>query len=172
MNNSSSKIIPNTKQATSLFRQYCSKKKMRYTCEREMIIQEIYTSDGHFNVDHLFSRIREKNPRCKIAKTSIYRSIPYFLDAGILRESIAEAGQVIYERTLGHFDHDHFRCVGCGKLVEFYSQELERAQKKICEKERFKVLWRTNVINGYCPQCMKKETTVSKTQNQKHEGNK
>jgi len=169
MNPSSPKKIPQVRQATSVFRQYCSRKKMRYTSEREMIIQEIYSSDGHFNVDHLFLKIRKRNPLSKIAKTSIYRSIPYFLDAGILRESIAEAGQVIYERTLGHFDHDHFRCVGCGKLVEFYSQELEAAQKKICQKEKFKVLWRTNVINGYCPECTEKEGPVFR--NQKHEGN-
>ncbi len=146
-----------------------------------MIIKEIYTSYGHFNVDQLFSGLRRKNSRAPIAKTSIYRSIPFFLDAGLLRESIAEAGQVIpacrspkrsadgptcrfirrsagrYERTLGHFEHDHFRCVGCGKLVEFYSRELEAAQKKICEKENFQVLWRTNVINGYCPSCRRKE---------------
>ena len=149
-------------QAISLFRRYCVQKRMRYTPEREMIIQEIYTSEGHFNVDQLFSRIHRRNSRTKIAKTSIYRSIPYFLNAGLLRESIAEAGQVIYERTLGQFEHDHFRCVGCGKLVEFYSRELEAAQKKICEKENFKVLWRTNVINGYCPGCLHGQEKLEK----------
>ena len=159
MNKSSPKIISKVEGAVSLFRQYCSRKKMRYTPERQMIIQEIYNSNGHFNVDHLFLQLRKRNPRSKIAKTSIYRSIPYFLDAGILRESIAQAGQIIYERTLGRFDHDHFRCVGCGKLLEFYSHELDQAQKKICRKEKFKVLWRTNVINGYCPQCTIKENT-------------
>ena len=163
MNPSITKISSKIDQATSLFREYCSRKKMRYTPEREMIIQEIYSFDGHFNVDNLFLQIRQRNPISRIAKTSIYRSIPYFLDAGILRESIAEAGHIIYERTLGHFDHDHFRCIGCGKLLEFYSHELEAAQKKICRKEKFKVLWRTNVINGYCPECIHKE---------KHEGKK
>ena len=167
----SPKINPQTNQATSVFRRYCAQKKMRYTPEREMIIQEIYSADGHFNVDQLFSSLHKRNPRAKIAKTSIYRSIPFFLDAGLLRESVAEAGQVIYERTLGHFEHDHFRCVGCGKLVEFYSKELEQAQKKICEKERFKVLWRTNVINGYCPACMNKEKKAQNVHKQKAQEN-
>jgi Fur family ferric uptake transcriptional regulator len=144
-------------QALNAFRRYCTSKKMRYTPEREMIIKEIYNLDSHFNIDHLFSRIRQKNPHSKIAKTSIYRSVPYFLDAGLLRESISHAGHVIYERTLGCLDHDHFRCVNCGKIAEFYSPALEQAQKKICRKENFKVLWRTNVINGYCERCRGQE---------------
>ena len=143
-------------EALSLFKEYCTKKKMRYTPERELIIREIYSADGHFNVDHIYSEIRKNNPQSKIAKTSIYRSVPFFLDAGLLRESVAEAGEVLYERTLGRFEHDHFRCLGCGTLLEFYSEDLEKAQKKICEKEQFKVLWRTNVINGYCRSCSEK----------------
>jgi len=158
----SPKINSKIDEAISLFRRYCVQKKMRYTPEREMIIKEIYNSDGHFNVDHLFSKIRKENPHAKMAKTSVYRSIPLFMDAKLLRESLTRAGQVLYERTLGHFDHDHFRCVGCGKLVEFYSRALEQAQKKICEKEKFKILWRTNVINGYCPQCMDHQMSVHK----------
>ena len=127
---------------------------MRYTPEREMIIKEIYSSEGHFKIDLLFSRIRGKNPHSRIAKTSIYRSVPYFLDAGLLRESMTHSGHVTYERALGRSDHDHFRCVHCGQIVEFYSPELEQAQKKICKQEKFQVLWRTNVINGYCQSCI------------------
>ena len=153
MRNPSSSNSVKAIQALQVFRRYCTKKKMRYTSERQMIIKEIYSSNGHFNIDHLFSQIRKKNPRSRMAKTSIYRSVPYFLDAGLLRESIAHSGHVIYERTLGRFDHDHFRCVGCERIVEFYSSELQQAQKKICEKEKFKILWRTNVINGYCQKC-------------------
>ena len=146
------------KEAIQSFRKYCVEKGMRYTLEREMIIREIYRSEGHFNVDKLFARIKVNNPTSKIAKTSVYRSVPYFLDAGLLRESVAGAGQVIYERTLGDEDHDHFRCIGCGKIGEFYSPELEFAQKAICSKEKFKVLWRTNVTNGYCERCASKQS--------------
>lgn len=143
---------PKVSQAIKLFREYCSKKKMRYTPERETIIRAIYGSNGHFNVDNLFSRIRTRNPHCSIAKTSIYRSVPHFLEAGLLRESAA-GGQVLYERTLGHESRDHFRCIGCGKIVEFSSPQLSLAQEKICKAKKFTILWRTNMINGYCREC-------------------
>lgn len=152
-----------TTQAIKVFREYCAKKKMRYTLERETIIKAIYSDRGHFHIDHLFSNLRKNNPDCRIAKTSIYRSVPFLLDAGILRESVADSGHVLYERTLGHFDHDHFRCIGCGCIVEFSSPDLVLAQRKICEKQRFTVLWRTNVINGYCRNCSKKQFREKRT---------
>ena len=144
-------------QAIRLFREYCTRNNMRYTPERETIIREIYLLNDHFNIDNLFYRIRAKHPKTRIAKTSIYRSVPHFLDAGLLRQSIAEAGQVIYERTLGHADHDHFRCINCGRIIEFYSPELKSAQKKISRREKFTVLWRINVINGYCQDCQRRQ---------------
>ncbi len=146
-----------SQKALQVFRRYCAQKKMRYTPERETIIKEIYSLNDHFKVDDLFLRLRAKNPNSRIAKTSIYRSVPYFLDAGLLRESIVNAGQTIYERTLGHSDHDHFRCVSCGRIVEFTSPDLVLAQKKLCSKEKFTVLWRTNVVNGYCQDCKDKK---------------
>lgn len=143
-------------RALGIFRKYCNQRKMRYTPEREIIIKEIYRSKDHFNVDNLFERVRANNPASKIAKTSVYRSVPHFLDAGLLRQSAVQAGEVIYERTLGHLDHDHFVCLGCGKIIEFSSPELTSVQQKLCRENKFTVLWRTNVVNGYCQDCQDK----------------
>ncbi len=139
--------------ALAVFREYCARRKMRYTLERELIIKEIYREQGHFNVEKLFASIRRRHPASRIAKTSIYRSVPHLLDSGILRQSLADAGVVVYERSLGRKDHDHFKCIKCGKMVEFFSPELESAQRKICAQENFQVLWRMNVINGICQEC-------------------
>ncbi len=160
-------IHDNTGQALKVFRDYCAKMRMRYTPERELIIKEIYREDGHFNVDALYARIRTRHPRRCIAKTSIYRSVPYFLDAGILRASIADAGHVVYERLLGRGDHDHFKCIKCGKIAEFFSPELSSVQKKLCRDEGFKILWRMNVVNGICEKCQGHGTT--EVPNSKHQ---
>ena len=140
-------------QAIKVFRDYCAKKRMRYTSERESIIREIYRLGDHFNIDHLFERIRARRSQSRMAKTSIYRSVPHFLDAGLLRESLAKGQGTIYEKALGRSEHDHFNCLGCGKIVEFRSPELTQAQKKISQKNKFTVLWSMNVINGYCREC-------------------
>ena len=143
-------------QALALWRDYCRQKQMRYTPEREAIIREICGSDRHFTVEDLIARIRTRYPKAKIAKTSVYRSLPFFLDCGLLRESITGTGCVIYEHALGHRDHGHLRCIRCGKITEFYSPSLLAAQQRVCRREKFKAVRRINVVHGYCCNCRKK----------------
>ena len=140
----------------TVFKEYCKKNGMRYTPERELIIEEVYRKDGHFDIDSLFLRIRNRHPEMKLAKGSIYRTLPHLIRAGLIRESLMDDGHVCYEHTLGHQHHDHLKCVGCGKIFEFYDQEIDSAQKKVCDKLKFNMLWHIHVIGGYCSKCQKK----------------
>lgn len=139
-----------------VFKEYCKKNGMRYTPEREVIIEEIYRRDGHFDIDALFLRIRNKHPGIKLAKGSIYRTLPHFIKAGLIRESFTEEGHTAYEHVLGHSHHDHMKCLKCGKVFEFYEEEIDRIQQEICGKLGFKMLWHVHVIAGYCKKCGKR----------------
>lgn len=77
-----------------IFRQFCAKNNMRYTPERGLIIDEVYRKDGHFDVDKLFLRIRNRYPKIKLARGSIYRTIPHLIQAGLIRESLTQEGRV------------------------------------------------------------------------------
>ena len=138
------------------FKEYCKKNAMRFTPERRVIIEEIYRKDGHFDIDELFIRIRKRHPKIKLAKGSIYRTLPHLIKAGLIRESLMEEGHFCYEHTLGHAHHDHMRCVSCGKVFEFYDKRIDKTQKEICDKFNFKMLWHIHVVNGYCSDCRNK----------------
>ncbi len=140
----------------AIFKEYCKNKGMRYTSEREVIIGEIYRKDGHFDIDGLFLRIRNRYPEIKLAKGSIYRTLPHLIQAGLIRESLTDEGHVCYEHTLGHQHHDHLKCMGCGRIFEFYDQRIDRAQRQVCDNLKFKMFWHTHVIGGYCSKCQKK----------------
>lgn len=140
----------------TIFREYCGSRRMRYTREREIIIDEIYRKDGHFDIDSLFLRIRNRHPKIRLAKGSIYRTLPHLVRAGLIRESLADEGHTCYEHTLGHSHHDHMKCMGCGSIFEFYEKRIDDIQQKLCEKRGFRMLWHTHVIGGYCSKCRKK----------------
>ena len=140
----------------SIFKEYCRKNAMRFTPERRMIIEEIYRKDDHFDIDELFLRIRKHYPKARLAKGSIYRTLPFLIDAGLIRESLTERGHVCYEHTLGHTHHDHLKCIRCGKVFEFYDKRIDKAQKEICDKFKFKMVWHRHVLGGYCWRCQKK----------------
>ena len=140
----------------TVFKEYCKKNGMRCTPERELIIDEVYRKDGHFDIDNLFLRIRNRHPEVKLAKGSIYRTLPHLIQAGLIRESLMDDGHVCYEHTLGHQHHDHLKCVGCGRIFEFYDQRIDSAQKNVRDKFKFNMLWHIHVIGGYCSKCQKK----------------
>ncbi len=141
-----------------VFKEYCVKNGMRFTRERHMIIDEIYRQHGHFDIDNLFLRIRNRYPRTKLAKGSIYRTLPHLIEAGLIRASLTEDGHVCYEYTLGHAHHDHMKCLKCGRVFEFYDSRIDRIQQDICRKRNFEMRRHMHVIGGYCSKCQKEKT--------------
>ena len=83
-------------KAVQKFRQYCQDNGMRNTPERELIINELYRVDEHFDVDRLFLRIRNRHLKLKLSKVSIYRAIPHLIKAGLIREAFSDSGAIIY----------------------------------------------------------------------------
>ncbi len=139
----------------AIFREYCRKKGMRYTPERGIIIDEIYRRDSHFTIDDIFLRIRKRYPATRLARGSVYRTIPHLIKTGLIRESLTDEGRTCYEHTLGHTHHDHMKCLGCGKILEFYEDDIDNIQQRLCDRKRFRMLWHTHVIAGYCEKCQK-----------------
>ena len=143
------------KTAVDIFRDYCRNRGLRVTAGREIIIDEIFKETGHFNVESLFARIRENNPETKLARGSIYRTLPFLIDAGLIRESLPNKKGICYEKTLGCAHHDHLKCMNCGRVFEFYSRQIDAAQKEICRKYGFEMHWHMHLIGGYCRTCRK-----------------
>ena len=137
------------------FRQYCKENKMRNTPERELIIKEIYRVDEHFDVDRLFLRIRNRYPKLKLSKVSIYRALPHLIKAGLICEVFSDSGAICYEHVLGHDHHDHMKCLTCGAVIELYEKKIDEMQQKICDRLDFEIVRHIHVIEGYCKKCRK-----------------
>ncbi|MFC1461997.1 Fur family transcriptional regulator [Verrucomicrobiota bacterium] len=140
-------------RARTIFRQYCRSEGMRYTAERDMIVGEVYRDHGHFDIDTLFLNIRARHPATRLAKGSIYRTLPHLIRAGLVRESLTTDGHLCYEHTLGHAHHDHMKCIGCGEIFEFYDDAIDSTQQELCEKRGFDMVWHIHVLGGYCSKC-------------------
>lgn len=137
----------------AIFRDYCSRNRLRFTRERGIIIDEIYRENAHFDVDRLFLSIRGSNPDSRLAKGTIYRTIPHLLRASLLRVSLSKNGRVCYEQALGQAHHDHMQCLKCGRILEFHDGATDKIQEAICRKHRFSMLSHTHVIRGHCAEC-------------------
>jgi Fur family ferric uptake transcriptional regulator len=137
------------------FRRFIRERGLRYTAEREMIITEIFSAHDHFDVDELYLRLRGKKGR--VSKASIYRTIPLLVDSGLIREVYFEDGHLHYEHIYGHKQHCHFRCIRCGKIVEFPDDEIGRIRNEVSQRYGFVATSHRFELLGYCPECARKE---------------
>lgn len=139
------------KSELEIFKEYIQARNLRYTPEREKILQEILAIQGHFDVDELFLRLRRQGS--KISKASIYRTLPLLVDCGLIREVDYTDGHWHYEAIYGYPHHCHLRCLKCGALVEFEEPLMTCVEQKLAWQFGYLIERHTLEVQGYCPQC-------------------
>lgn len=137
------------------FREFLRKKGLRVTKEREAILEEVVSRKGHFDMEELHLALMKNTPR--VSRASIYRTLPLLLESGILEEVERTDKHAHYEHTSGLPHHDHMLCVSCGRVIEFYSESLERLQERLCRERGFQGASHTLEIKGYCKKCAGKK---------------
>lgn len=136
------------------FKSYLKSKGLKFTPERDAILKEIFSFHGHFNVDGLYERLLRHNKN--ISRATIYRTLPLLLENGLVEETFHCQDKSNYEHIFGHKHHDHMLCIGCGKVVGFREEEMEKLQEMVCKKYDFYSIEHKLEIKGYCKECYKK----------------
>jgi len=138
-----------------IFSKFLKERGQRFTKERAVILQEALSFNGHFDPENLYLQIKETG--MKASRASVYRTLNLLCDCGLIGRVRKSEHGTIYEQTFGHEHHDHMLCIQCGKVIEFYSEELERLQEHLCKKRDFKGASHTLEIRGYCKRCRKRQ---------------
>jgi Fur family transcriptional regulator, ferric uptake regulator len=131
------------------FGQLLEEKGLKYTFERKKLLQEILQTRKHFDADSLYETMRVKGVR--ISRDTVYRTMPLLLECGILQKSVGDSRREYFEPTGAK--GDHMVCLGCGKVIEFTSDDIESLQTKICETYGFKLMFHDHRLFGYCRKC-------------------
>ena len=133
------------------FRRFLRSKGLRFTSERERVLEEASSVHEHFEAEDLLFRMRQHGHR--VSKATVYRTLTLLVQCGLLREVIFGERHSHYEHILGHRHHDHLICLKCGKIIEFTDETIEQLQQKICERYQFDPLQHRLEIRGTCEQC-------------------
>lgn len=139
------------KSEIQVFREYIRQRGLRYTSEREQILQEIFEIHDHFDVDTLLHRLRHKGS--KVSRASIYRALPLFIDCGLMREVGFNKGHGHYEHVYGHAHHSHLRCLGCGQVLEFEGPKLKPLEDQLARAHGYRIKGHQLQVLGYCATC-------------------
>jgi Fur family ferric uptake transcriptional regulator len=139
------------KKHIQLFEQYMEKTGGRMTQQKIGIIEEIYKTRTHFEVESFIDKIRAKDK--KFSRATVYRTIKQLLDAGLIQKIQTRDGKVYYERTPDLHPHDHLICNNCGKIFEIKDESVDLFLSKACDTLGFKPEYRSLHIYGQCSYC-------------------
>jgi len=109
----------------------CLAKGVKLTEQRKIIAKVMSSSKDHPDVDELYKRVLNIDPKISIA--TVYRTIKLFADEGIVTKHGFKGGKARYEE-LSESHHDHLIDIKTGEIIEFVDDEIEELQKKIAEK--------------------------------------
>ncbi|WP_345991477.1 Fur family transcriptional regulator [Sulfurimonas sp. HSL-1716] len=134
------------------FKNLLKKNHLKFTIQREVILETLYNSDEHLSPESLYNLIQEKYPQLNTGIATIYRTLTLLEESEIVTSlSFGTQGKK-YE--LGAKDHhDHMICTKCGHITEFVDEEIEKRQQTIAKELDFKMTDHSMQIYGICKNC-------------------
>ncbi|NMM38615.1 MAG: ferric iron uptake transcriptional regulator [Glaciimonas sp.] len=89
-----------------------------------------------------------------VGLATVYRVLTQFEQAGLLNRNHFETGKAIFELNQGSH-HDHLVCLDCGRVEEFYDEEIEKRQQKIAVERGFHIAEHALALYSNCikPDC-------------------
>ena len=112
-------------------------------------ILELFQKSGlrHMSAEDVYRLVLDE--RADIGLATIYRVLMQFEQAGILSRSQFEGGKSVYELNQGQH-HDHLVCLDCGRVEEFFDEEIEKRQHQIAQEHGFSLAEHALALYGSC----------------------
>ncbi|MFN2576717.1 MAG: Fur family transcriptional regulator [Pyrinomonadaceae bacterium] len=119
------------------------------TRQRRVVLEVINAEKDHPTAAEVFDSARRKMPGISFA--TVYNSLRYLKDSGLVREIAFGSGASRYDRETDR--HDHALCSECGKLVDFDLPGTVALTRSAARASKFKAQSVHLTLVGLCPKC-------------------
>lgn len=136
------------------FAKFMEEHKMRKTSERFVILDKIFSTSAHVDVDTLHKQLLADDYR--VSRATVYNTVDLLVEAGLVRRVNLGDGVTRYERVSGTVNHHHLICTRCGKVKEI--KAVGTVWELLPKKPRsFEPAYYTLYIYGLCSRCARRE---------------
>ncbi|MEG2573436.1 MAG: Fur family transcriptional regulator [Bacteroides sp.] len=133
-----------------IFTEYLKANGHRKTPERYVILDTIYSIQGHFDIDMLYELMMNQE-KFRVSRATLYNTIILLMDAKlVIKHQFGNSSQ--YEKSFNIETHHHQICTQCGKVTEIQNDDLKTAiaGTKLC---KFQMSHYSLYIYGICSKC-------------------
>jgi Fur family ferric uptake transcriptional regulator len=147
-----------------IFTEYLKANGLRKTHERYAILDTIYSIDGHFDIDSLYSRMMDQE-KFRVSRATLYNTIILLINAKlVIKHQFTHFS--LYEKSYNRDTHHHQVCTQCGSVTEFQSEVLQKTIKST-RLSKFRLSHYSLYIYGLCRKCDRKNKREQSNHNKK-----
>ncbi|MBV9217448.1 MAG: transcriptional repressor [Acidobacteria bacterium] len=148
---SGSETVKEFQVERDIFSDYIQSRGLRHTGQRDLILQTFLSTEEHLTSEDLYGLVSKIDPT--LGLTTVYRTLKLLTEAGLAREVRFGDNKTYYEHHFNHEHHDHMICTECGKVIEFFSPDIEALQDEMADKFGFRPTHHSLRLWGLCSEC-------------------
>lgn len=126
------------------------------TPQRQLVYDLLCQATDHPTAADILEQLRLKGEQ--LAYATVYNSLRYLTEAGVIQELTIGTGAVRYDAQLE--PHQHIVCEGCGRVDEVFGIDTSTYASTVKQKTGYLVEAVNIVTKGLCPDCVAKASNT------------